>query len=143
MIRAKMMLEKETDIVELLRMMRFVKRFLHSLSNLGREKLSTLKEQSRFETIELGERRFQGKAETLRVDMNSTVNVSHASHSHSHSHNRMMKEEASSASFDSERIDPPPIPLMHERSISYDPENNDRVGLELQNRRATSDAFID
>ena len=142
MIRAKMMLEKETDIVELLRMMRFVKRFLHSLSNLGREKLISLKEQSRFETIELGERRFQGKAETLRVDMNSTVNVSHASHSHSHSHNRMMKEEASSACSDSERIDPPPIPLLHERSISYDPENNDRVGLELQMRRATSDAFI-
>ena len=60
MIRAKMMLEKETDIVELLRMMRFVKMFLRSTQIIGSDKVVALREQSRFEMIELGERRLEG-----------------------------------------------------------------------------------
>ena len=43
MIRAKMMLEKETDIVELLRVMRFVKMFLKSTQIMGFDKVMALK----------------------------------------------------------------------------------------------------
>ena len=90
--------------------------------------------------IELGERRLERKIVAPRVDLNSSVNVSQASQSHSHSN--IMISQASSACSDSERVDPPPIPPMHERSMSHDPENNEPVGLTLQMRRATSEAII-